>query len=484
MGPCTEILGMFSAGSQMAGAWNDAMREEKFALLQRLASLSNVNERLVPQFTPCRSGIERAVRNVANTKFNGSYPANFVDTQPFYKSILASVAKVYGVNSYDVYITDFPSEKCVAFAGTLNRLALERGWGSKHVRLHTPEASMDNLKTWFGFEVDSQYIIEDNLPLDDRYRDASLALPGEPVTITWKSQVRFDSIDECEFYKFMDGIPRNGLFDFDVKAEDRVGLIMLGSEPGADTVVKMVELMSRLGLYRAGKRDYELWSSLPSYVDTPNLGTSYLFVACGRTSSQGGPGGLYDRVRRAILQYEEEASSLPHPEQRIRIVPFSGQFAIKAYARSDVAVVKVGGLTAAEALQLTKLDQNERLLARSKRAGQKKILVNSWSSSYALGKEVRKLKEPDSISQEDWQQSLIDLAQVGWEGGNAEYLAEKIQAKMVCVTPSKGQLERGGSSKAFASDPQWKTFCDLPFIKDMDASLFGEPFYTPAIPSL
>jgi hypothetical protein len=282
----------------------------------------------------------------------------------------------------------------------------------------------------------------------------------------------------------MHGIPRNGLYDFDIKAKDRVGLVMLGSEPGADTVVKMVKLMSRLGLYRAGKRDDELLSSLPNYVDTSNVGTSYLFVACGRKSSQGSPGGLYDRVRRAIMQYEEEASALPHSEQRIRIVPFSGQFAIKAYARSDVAVVKVGGLTAAEALQLTKLDRNERLPARGDSAGQKRILVNSWTSSYALGKEVRNSNGPDSISQEDWQRSLIDLAQVGWEGGNAEYLAEKIQAKMVCVTPSKGQLERGGSSTAFASDPQWKTFCDLPFIKDMDASLFGERVPAPAMRSL
>merc|ERR1712232_602229 len=102
----------------------------------------------------------------------------------------------------------------------------------------------------------------------------------------------------------------------------------------------MGELMSRLGLYRAGKPDHELLSSLPADVDESHLGTSYLFVACGRPSSQGGPDGLYDRVRRVITQYEKEAAVLPFPEKRIRIVPFSGQFAIKAYARSDVAVVK------------------------------------------------------------------------------------------------------------------------------------------------
>jgi len=265
-------------------------------------------------------------------------------------------------------------------------------------------------------------------------------------------------------------------YSFDIRPEDRVGLIMLGSEPPTDTVVRMVELMATLGRAHAGASDPEAVSmrqSLAGQKMRDQEGTAWLFVACGRASTRGGPGGLFDKVMQRILGYEFFVSTWPQAERRLRIVPFSGQFAIKAYARSDVAVVKTGGLTTAEALSLTDLDRTSRLEERWPNAGRKRILVNSWSSSYYLGQVIYNNEQMDP---DRWQAFLADAAQVGWEGGNAEYIANQAQAQMVCVKPSLSQLRAGGGrgSEVFADHPGWHDRCELPFVRMMDARLYRD----------
>jgi len=84
-------------------------------------------------------------------------------------------------------------------------------------------------------------------------------------------------------------------YTFDIKPEDRVGLIMLGSEPPTDTVVRMVELMATLGGARAGASDPEAVSmrqALTGQKVRDQKGAAWLFVACGRARTRGGPGGL------------------------------------------------------------------------------------------------------------------------------------------------------------------------------------------------
>lgn len=472
---CTQIVGV-EAGEWLAGQWNEAMAQEKFADLQTMAQQSSMFEQFIPTISPCYRGLSDLVV-AATGKFDGRGLHYVIDTQPFFKTVIASVGRQHGMRVMEVYLTDMPSEKCVHFSSPLKALAeSSKTWESNHIRVHTPHANIEDLKRWFGFKDKAQYVFEAGLPIDARYRDKGLALPGQQVEVVWKSQVQLQRedgafIDEGAVYRKLGArevVEGNATrYTFDVKPEDRVGLIMLGSEPPTDTVVRMVELMATLGRARAGAGDPEAVSMRQALTDQKvrdQEGTAWLFVACGRARTRGGPGGLYDKVMQRVLGYEFFGSTWPQAGRRLRIVPFSGQFAIKAYARSDVALVKTGGLTTAEALSLTELD-------RAFSDGRKRILVNSWSSSYDLGKAIHNNEPMDS---DHWQAFLADSAQVGWEGGNAEYIAREIQAQMVCVKPSKSQLRAGRSSEAFADDPGWYDRCELPFVRAMDARLYAE----------
>lgn len=496
---CTTFFRSVNMGETFAKQWDDAMKKEEFAKLLFFASASNIltNERMNEYGTQCLTTIKIQMRY--HSELFGRKLSYVVDTQPFHKWAISEAAKDSQAKSVEMYLTDFPNQRCNAFKTTLSRLANSGGWGSTHTRLHMPEVKLQEAVQWFNLHP-GQYKFEENLPVGFEYKNPNNPLPGQQIDVTWKAQVT----GEAQNYVHLGGEMTENLYSFSVRAEDRVALIMLGSEPAFDTVVNMVGLMIELALFheyhRLGVESGIAGHKFEPYLDLARSAASdrqaWLFVACGKAVNNRGPDGLYQAVVAEVSAYEEKLRALHEqrgqigmPRRALRIVPFTGQQAILAFARANVAIVKSGGMSSAEAYQLVTQDreaamprQNESGARRERLANspyRKVILINAWSSAQDIAYAVKK-----EHTEEAWQDLLSTKGQVPWEGGNAEYLVHHSQAKLVCVTPSVKQL-LSGSGVAFSSWEStaktlhrlrnWIKLCDGPFLKIMDELLYQNP---------
>lgn len=585
--PCVDVL-YGDRGAQMTNAWDEAMRNERFQAMQEMIRATESTSNTLERVSRCAAGMEKFVRSVAHSQnFDAERPNRLLDTQPLLKGALAKVGRKLGASVYDVHITDFPSDRCIHFTGPFSQMADHDAWGFARSRLFVPKAPRPHedkdwfakLSGWFGLEDPRQFVIQNNLPTLPDFSDPTNKLPGQAATVSWKSQVSYQHtslttatnsrlsmppeqqvIDEGETYFNLGGRANGDSFEFDVAAEDRVGLVMLGSQPPRDTVNRIVEIialwaleheadklnvtLSDVGIsrQRTGFTDPEERLFRTSAWRSPrsSRGKAWLFVACGPKKNNQPPEGmtmtqqpawavgtLYFRIKELVENYRVNLNMLgiATGDEYLTIVPFTGQPALKVFARADVALIKTGGMSAAEGLDLVELDRRTDVSKRGEAAGKKKILMVSWSAAKRFADEAIKRGSctttmPSGKAAQDWARVLTSKGQLAHEGGNADYLRDRIGAVPVCVAPTKAQLKSAAESdlatimarsgilpgiaatmqqslnytarsrSTFTSQAEhyraWFFMCEGPFVMELDTHLwgnFGGPHWERIAPS-
>ncbi|MES2345611.1 MAG: hypothetical protein V4494_06730 [Chlamydiota bacterium] len=265
------------------------------------------------------------------------------------------------IESVDLYMIEPPTDEACYYFDTIKGLSLEKKTLLKLFAEHpTQEDStrfQDEENYWMektGLKI--KQIVFDS-PVKHIFKQAATALPypGEAV------KIHIEGYDH----------------PFQIKAQDKVGLIMLGGIPTSDAVIRYVEAALSLSRF------------------SENI-CNYLFVACGKK-----PLGLYKKMHELLSSFQIPAS--------LEVIPFCNQPVEKIFGRADFSITRSGGMTSLEILELKKRKEDDKL-----------ILLHAQIDH----------KEPHTLSQEDLIHQGIPL----WEGGNARYLSKTVP-NVAIVTP-------------------------------------------------
>lgn len=266
------------------------------------------------------------------------------------------------IEKVDLYFTDLPSVKAEHFMGALQRLHNISTRAFNMVRVCAPdpidEKGQSNQEFWSQHNV--KWIKKKSLPLNLSFKELdNLPLPGTDQLIRLKNG---------EEYK--------------VQAKDKVGFIMLGSNPEKTAILNYID-----GFIKAGnKRKFN-----------ENDPVHYLFVACGKSED--------NELLKKALKKVQDANLDAH----VKIVPFENQSITSIFARSDMSFTRSGGMTASEILAL-----------KSRSGDNKKIYIHSPINETLIG------------SDKNVKKYLLGHIPL-WENGNAEQLMwhKDVQAEVI-----------------------------------------------------
>jgi len=195
---------------------------------------------------------------------------------------------------------------------------------------------------------------------------------------------------------------------YNIKSEDRVGVIMLGGVPTESAIEEYVDAALAL-------------SNEPGSVDQHK---NYLFIACGNPSDPAML-ALYHRMKKKV----------ENQGPRLIVVPFQRQRIDALRARADFTDTRSGGMTSQEIICLKKAAEQRVLI----HAQIPEAIPPSQYAHQALAVEsVACGRELSNITlREAYQQALIRQGIPLWEGSNAQYLRESVGAEV--VTPASAQ---------------------------------------------
>lgn len=332
-------------------------------------------------------------------------PKSVICTQPLHLLAITEAVRAANlirfrekrkISKVHVYLTDLPTSKAEHFFGALRRLSYMSKRNFDMIRVHAPEpicpagqSAQDFWKKQAHLRPDQVKI--ESMPVSAPFKEpAALPLPGNAT----KLDIKLFSKDEQAEMKKLQLSSR-----FQIAAQDKVGLVMLGSVPEKTAILNYVE-----GIAAAAKERRFVQKSPHHYV----------FVACGSKEQNGGEGGLKnDSLYREVCKKIQEAELPP----KVKIIPFVGQPVAPIFGRSDLSITRSGGMTSAE------------ILALKNRAGDnKRVLIHS------------SLKQTPEGSQEDICKALMDQIPL-WENGNAEYLVQSPHVAARVVNPKLAQEE-------------------------------------------
>lgn len=388
--PCTALLGEhgLSVGKAFSNVWNLG---QSLGSVKALTGMSKVQGFEDDVF---HRQCQKYVRNVlaANRLTRVSPPSSIVSCQPMQHAAVATAIhdfiKETGLKlTLDIHLTELPTRHSVSFFDPLRDLAEHFPEVASHVRLHTVapvSGGADFIAERTGLNA-SQVTLEENMPVDERLQSKELAGPGEATNITLKAtngrERRFLGRDAKVF---------------DISADDRVTLLMLGSQPTVSTMRDYVE---------------RFLQSTPKHAAR----THWVFLAAGDPKVP-----AFERLYASLADLADRFNFLQRmTDGNVRMVPFTRQSVSELESRADVTLTRSGGITSGE------------LLAMSKRGDKRQILLH-----LEVPKNDKTVEpEADSELRKEWERAALTDSMVEWEMGNALFLKQVLNATL--VTPKK-----------------------------------------------
>lgn len=387
--PCTNLLGKagISMGNMMSGKWNNAQRAGN---MEKLRALVGQQWLMQPLFgRQCTSYFKRIFAGKVFPHTGG--PTTTISTQPL---LLQSIGEAIGGlerTSADgssmfvnVHMTDLPTPVAVHFFEPMRHIAEHSPKVADRIILHTVAPAsggvpwleeQTSLKPW-------QIKIEKFMPVtDDFTRGDGLPRPGTEVALRLKAQLPEEEV-------FLGGV--YGVYK--VASEDKVVLIMLGSQPTASAMT-----------------DYQAQAKLLEAQAEKGQGLTWVFLATGspKTASYK---TLYEELVVDATQFNDDQVKLG---RKMRLIPFTGQPAAPILGRADVSVTRSGGMTCGELLALASRGDNRRTLLHVE-------VPPGTPESPPAGEEERL----------QWEGAVLEGGMVPWEAGNARFLMETLGAEV------------------------------------------------------
>ena len=259
-----------------------------------------------------------------------------------------------------------------------------------------------------------QIMLEKFMPIEDSFiRPGGLPSPGQAVAIRLKAQIPLEE-------EFLDGTgPVTNPVILD--AEDQVVLVMLGSQPTVDAMLKYAMESLKLPVPTGSRR--------------------YIFLACGRPTT-----AAYKQLYADMVALISSS-----PANGTILVPFTGQRAAELLGRADVTITRSGGLTAGELLALQHRGDKKQFLLHVEPVGDE-------AKTRALAALPDTVGDADAFRLAATHACLLGM--VPWEAGNALYLQQVVGAKL--VEPGSlvsTLLGRELEQRSFAVD--WRLFLHL-----------------------
>lgn len=282
------------------------------------------------------------------------------------------------ITHVDLHLTDLPTHHAKHFLGGLCRLHALSQKSFDMMRVHTPK-SVNEDSDYFWKEhayLKPEQIKYEPLPVGEDYNNVdALPLPRTSLEISISSN--------CEKYN--------------IRGNDKVGLIMLGTNPEREAILAYLDEIIKEGLKSKS-------------LSKDNDSAYYFFIACGKAEYGKSTNPLYEEVMDKIGQ-----ANLP---PRIKIVPFINQPLSPIFARSDLTITRSGGMTSAEIIAL-----------KQRKEDKKRVFIHS----------PIKEKIQDTLGKPETNPSLIMSRLIDgiplWENGNALYLYRHKEVRASIITP-------------------------------------------------
>lgn len=325
-------------GDYMEKGWAEAQKKGDVNFLAFSASFGWLGDFLLYPLVYFK--VKNILENMA------SEPKAFIMTQA--ASTPAIVAAVEAVNRkrnwnvhVDMYMTDIPSDKAINFTIPIKITNLFKSWRNI-LRVHTKGVHLKNGQQEADFW--KEHCGSVNIIKDDHYpvREAFLKtqelknkLSQESLNISLKLNY---AAEQAFIEKGMSNQDRysfngNETCTIAIDKKDKVGFVMLGSQPASSSVIGWVDTF-----IEAHKKSSE------NGIHTANK--KFVFLYCGKA---------HGTERNSILDEVEEYIDLLRKQNRwpenLNIIPFTNQSSDEIatlMARADVTVTRSGGSTAME----------------------------------------------------------------------------------------------------------------------------------------
>ncbi len=267
-------------------------------------------------------------------------------------------------------LTELPNAATSNFFPTIKTL-----WSCDHHRfsLYTAPPLLERAdqteeefwKTHCGLPMDKVHY--DQFPLRRAFFEQSA---DRPTSLRVREDLPVLKIEERNGSIVVQPKPAQGTRTFPIRADDRVLSIHLGGHACIQATMEYVASRIRSSTLRLNKE--------------------YVFVLCGENS---GKDSLFSRIHQMISE-----TVIPNGLEIVPLTRQTDEEIAPILARSDVAIIKSGGLTSMEVTQVPP----------------RKILIHSLC--------------PRGVTNEE---AMIQQGMPVWEGGNARYLMARNQARVV-----------------------------------------------------
>lgn len=306
-----------------------------------------------------------------------------IDVQPVAISAIVKAIRIYCKYTkkkilLEQVFVDLPTVRNTHNLKNIRTLTKE---DKKHIKVYTQEPLLENEESEEEFwrkncKIGLESICHVDYPVRLCFKKVRFAQPemATEIEIRTKSQKEKEFITQIasrggDFFKERD----LNLF-FDIKANDRVYTVLLGSQPAREATFNYVSnFMEAAAKLFSTEKNYRVFVFCSDFSDVKNT--------------------IYSRLRKLVLSKVQE---------NIAIIPMSFQqedVIAKLYQRSDLTITRSGGQTIMELIETSK--------------------NTNWIHS-----EI-------SHAQESISEKQLLKGMPSWEAGNALYFASKKKCKIV-----------------------------------------------------
>lgn len=288
-------------------------------------------------------------------------PEFVVSTQAFcLNAIMQAMRTVNKQKSWNmhmhVYLTDMPSKKAIHFFPSIRKVAGNSALRDM-VTLHAPppitKKGQTDKEFWERYCGKIKVITNEKFPIRQAFLETT-ELKEKLLQPSVDVNIKLNNTSEADIIK--KGLSENRAAQFNdvhatlnIKNEDKVAFLMLGSMPTTKSVLEWVN----------------------SFVDEskkPSINQNYFFLYCGAPDTAQEQNALLHAVSHEIDKLKQDGKIAPN----FNIIPFTNQSADEIallMARSDVSITRSGGATSMELVELDRADLPKR--------ANKLVLINS-----------------------------------------------------------------------------------------------------------
>ena len=330
-------LGPLRFGDWTAKMWNDAQMRGDLGTLQRIALPISVR---VSEFF---MGWIVRLRFKAMLRGLKTPPRHIVSAQAFcIKDIARAIASVNKEKGWDmqleVYLTDLPSKRATHFFPSMKRLASDPEL-SRITKLYAKsprlKKGVSEKKFWRDHCGEITVVTDQPFPIRAAFRNTEalgekLKQPILDVTLILNQPCEKKIIENHESCEV-----KEKEVVFHLKPQDKVGFLMLGSQPTQEAVLSWLQTFVKA----RGEKKFS------------DGRQHYLFLYCGAPKEKIEQNPLLAAVH-AEIEKMKKAGQLPDD---VHIVPFTNQgpdFIASLMGRSDMSITRSGGATSMELLTL------------------------------------------------------------------------------------------------------------------------------------